>query len=201
MAECKRRAILHATLCLLAERGLHGFSIKQLAEKAGVAAGTVYLYFEDKNDLIRQLHQDILNEVARRLFVNHDPSLPLYDQYCRMMENLWEFHRGCPEIMLSKAQFDTMPPDLLFPHREGESQPLSERRDHVLAVFQPMLDFYQLGRERGILKPLADELLSALCIDPLCALARSHHLGIVSIGPAELAAVIDAGWDAIKQHH
>ncbi|MEX0614479.1 MAG: TetR/AcrR family transcriptional regulator, partial [Methylophaga sp.] len=36
----KRDAILNATLELLASSGFHGFSIKQLAAKAGVATGT-----------------------------------------------------------------------------------------------------------------------------------------------------------------
>ncbi|UTF59879.1 TetR/AcrR family transcriptional regulator [Gilvimarinus sp. DA14] len=201
MAEDKRRSILHATLCLLASRGLHGFSMKQLAEKAGVAAGTIYLYFEDKDDLIRQLHEDIIREVARRIFFNYDPSIPLYDQYRRMMENLWSFHKDCPEIMLSKAQFDTMPPDLLFGHRGKDPDTLNEQRETVLAVFQPMADLYEAGRASGVIKPLPDELLSALCIDPLCALAREHHLGMTKLGDKELAAVIAAGWDAISIHH
>ncbi|WP_020208169.1 TetR/AcrR family transcriptional regulator [Gilvimarinus chinensis] len=200
MADDKRRSILHATLCLLAERGLHGFSMKQLAEKAGVAAGTIYLYFEDKDDLIRKLHEDILSEVARRLFVNYDASLPLFEQYRRMMENLWSFHRDCPEIMLSKAQFDTMPPDLLFGHQGKDPQALLDQRSTLLAVFQPMLDLFASGRELGMIKPLGDEFLCALCIDPLCDLARGHYLGIVCVTNDDLNALIAASWDAISTH-
>ncbi|MDO3383615.1 TetR/AcrR family transcriptional regulator [Gilvimarinus algae] len=200
MADDKRRAILYATLCLLSERGFHGFSMKQLAERAGVAAGTIYLYFRDKEDLIRQLYQDIISEVARRVFVDHDTSLPLYEQYRRMMLNLWTFHLECPEIMLSKVQFDSMPPDLLFGQRGKEMAVLLDQRDDVLDVFKPMMELYQRGRDSGELKPFSDEMLSALCIDPVCALAREHYLGLLHINEEQLSAVIDATWDAIRWH-
>ena len=64
----KRILILRAALELLASCGFHGFSMKQLAERAGVAAGTLYLYFRDREELIRQLHLEIIQERLEREF-------------------------------------------------------------------------------------------------------------------------------------
>jgi AcrR family transcriptional regulator len=41
----KREAILGAALELFAERGFHGTAVPQIADKAGVGAGTIYRYF------------------------------------------------------------------------------------------------------------------------------------------------------------
>ena len=49
----KRTAIFESTLALVREQGFHGTPMSQVAKKAGVAAGTLYLYFESKDHLIR----------------------------------------------------------------------------------------------------------------------------------------------------
>jgi TetR/AcrR family transcriptional regulator, multidrug resistance operon repressor len=55
----KREKILSAAEALLEERGLYGLSMKVLAERAGIAAGTIYRYFENKDALISELYLHI----------------------------------------------------------------------------------------------------------------------------------------------
>lgn len=51
----KREAILEATIQVLCERGLSGLKIEEVARLAEVGKGTVYLYFHDKQDLLKAL--------------------------------------------------------------------------------------------------------------------------------------------------
>ena len=53
----KYQQILDAAAELFAERGFEGASIQDIAQKAGVGKGTVYLYFKTKDDLIRQVYE------------------------------------------------------------------------------------------------------------------------------------------------
>ena len=53
--EAKREAILDAALSLFAERGYHGTSVPSIAKRAGVGAGTLYRYFENKEKLVNAL--------------------------------------------------------------------------------------------------------------------------------------------------
>jgi TetR/AcrR family fatty acid metabolism transcriptional regulator len=48
----KRGAILRAAVEVFAERGYFGARMREVANRAGVADGTVYLYFEGKEDLL-----------------------------------------------------------------------------------------------------------------------------------------------------
>src|SRR3954447_6954698 len=48
----KRDAILRAAIDLFAERGYFHSQVADVARAAGVAAGTVYLYFKSKDDLL-----------------------------------------------------------------------------------------------------------------------------------------------------
>ncbi|WP_084005006.1 TetR/AcrR family transcriptional regulator [Gilvimarinus polysaccharolyticus] len=183
----KRRAILDATLSLLSERGFHGFSIKQLAERAGVAAGTIYLYFKDRDDLIGKLHDDVIREIAANAFAEHDTSEPLADQLRLILRNVWRFGMVRPNAMLTKGQFDHLPPDIL-----------RSRRDAAHEVFLPFLTLLNSGRTSGQIKDLPDEVLVALCFDPLCSMISQHHLNLIRITDAELERILDATWDAIS---
>lgn len=46
----KRDEIIRAAKELIAEHGFHGAPMARVAEEAGVAAGTIYRYFESKDD-------------------------------------------------------------------------------------------------------------------------------------------------------
>src|SRR5579864_6102512 len=48
----KRDAILRAAIDIFAERGYFNAQVADIARAAGVAAGTVYLYFRSKDDLL-----------------------------------------------------------------------------------------------------------------------------------------------------
>jgi AcrR family transcriptional regulator len=47
-----RRAILDAATALFLKQGFEKFSLRQVAEAIGYSATTIYLYFEDKDDLL-----------------------------------------------------------------------------------------------------------------------------------------------------
>jgi TetR/AcrR family transcriptional repressor of nem operon len=65
-ADARRRAILDAAASLLVERGLAGTSIDAVAKTAGIAKGTVYLYYASRSDLLAALRARYAGELASR---------------------------------------------------------------------------------------------------------------------------------------
>ena len=61
----RREQILDAAAQVFAQRGFRTASIQQVAEAAGIAKGTVYNYFDSKDDLLLAL-LDRLNETEER---------------------------------------------------------------------------------------------------------------------------------------
>jgi AcrR family transcriptional regulator len=59
--EARRQAILDAGLAVFAAQGFAATKLDDVAEKAGVAKGTIYLHFQDKQNLFEQI---VLNAVA-----------------------------------------------------------------------------------------------------------------------------------------
>lgn len=59
----KRDAILRAATKVFAQRGFFQSQVADVARVAGVAAGTVYLYFEGKDDLLVSIFDRSMSEV------------------------------------------------------------------------------------------------------------------------------------------
>ncbi|MGH3118132.1 MAG: TetR/AcrR family transcriptional regulator C-terminal domain-containing protein [Gaiellales bacterium] len=61
-AESRRAAILRAAIEVFARRGYFGAQVADIARAAGVAAGTVYLYFKSKDDLLVSIFDKTMKE-------------------------------------------------------------------------------------------------------------------------------------------
>jgi TetR/AcrR family fatty acid metabolism transcriptional regulator len=58
----KRVLILRAAIREFAKRGFFGTQVADVARSAGVAAGTVYLYFRNKDDLLVSIFEQVMAE-------------------------------------------------------------------------------------------------------------------------------------------
>ncbi len=54
----RRAAIMEAAIEVFADRGFHGARISDVAEKASVASGTIYLYFRNKEELLISVFEE-----------------------------------------------------------------------------------------------------------------------------------------------
>src|SRR5881392_355409 len=63
----RREAILAAALDEFSERGFAAARLDDVARRAGVAKGTIYLYFRDKQSLFQELVRTMLSPVVGAL--------------------------------------------------------------------------------------------------------------------------------------
>lgn len=63
----RRQRILDAAEAIFSARGYYEASITEIAIRAGLAAGTIYLYFRDKADLYGSVIVEKMNEVVSRV--------------------------------------------------------------------------------------------------------------------------------------
>lgn len=93
------QAVLAAAEQVFADQGLHGASMAQIAEKAGVAVGTLYNHFEDRESLVDAL----LNQRRRELLLRLDDAHALLgketfkkqlDGFLRALFDHFEEHRA-----------------------------------------------------------------------------------------------------------
>jgi AcrR family transcriptional regulator len=63
----RRQAILDAALTVFAERGFETARLDDVAARAGVAKGTLYLYFKDKESLFEEVVRSAVSPILERL--------------------------------------------------------------------------------------------------------------------------------------
>jgi AcrR family transcriptional regulator len=73
-----RQRLLHAAVDVIGEHGYAGASVTRIAERAGLAQGTFYLYFESRQHLFDQLLPDVGGEALAfiRAAVGDAPDFP-----------------------------------------------------------------------------------------------------------------------------
>src|SRR5215218_8858721 len=94
LPEERPKQILDAALAVFAERGLAAARLEDIAKRAGVSKGTIYLYFANKEELFRGVvRESVISFIERgeaRFAVDRDPILAL-DTW---MEGHWRWIRS-----------------------------------------------------------------------------------------------------------
>src|ERR1043165_5325344 len=87
----KREAILDAALDLFVERGFFGTAVPEIAERAGVGAGTIYRYFESKEALVNAIYRQQKQQFAHIVLDDFPPTLLTREQFRLMWMRMAKF--------------------------------------------------------------------------------------------------------------
>jgi len=74
VGEDKKQNMIEAALKLFEEQGYHQTKVSDIVREAGVAQGTFYLYFQNKEDMFREIAAACLDEIAEALKQRPDQS-------------------------------------------------------------------------------------------------------------------------------
>ena len=88
----KRERILGAALKLFAHEPYQAVTMDRVAEAAGVAKGTLYLYFPSKDALYLGVLSDGLDTAYRTYQASADPKLPVVERLRRSIGVMVEFY-------------------------------------------------------------------------------------------------------------
>ncbi|MCI7085948.1 TetR/AcrR family transcriptional regulator [bacterium] len=125
--EKKRRALEDAAFSLFSEKGMQNTSISDIVERAGVAKGTFYLYFNDKYDIANiliykktgQLFMNALEALkkvktltledemvllAENIMIQLHSDVQLLDYCCRSLE--WDLFKQMIEQTTDMGEYD-----------------------------------------------------------------------------------------------
>lgn len=73
--ENKELAVREAALEMIVKEGFKGMSMQKLAKKAKVSPATLYLYFENREDLLNKLYLEVRNRSHEAALKNFDPEM------------------------------------------------------------------------------------------------------------------------------
>ncbi|MBB6611598.1 TetR/AcrR family transcriptional regulator [Pontibacter sp. Tf4] len=183
----KKKAIFESTLELVRENGFHGTPMSMVARHAGVAAGTIYHYFESKDQLIKELF-DYVQQQAIAIVEKEDcKTIPFKTCFLNLWFGLYTLYHDRPNVLKFFEQF------VNSPYSTGRP-PLEEDK-----FYAPLLLFFERGIADGELQQVSPKILAMLAHSSIVSTAKLAGSGIVQLTPAELKQIPELLWNGIKQ--
>ena len=136
----KYTALLQATLTLVNNHGFHDTPMSKIAKLAGVSPATIYLYFENKQDLINKLYLEVKASFCSYALQGYSSELPVKKGFEVIWHNIAEYKLNKVEEAMFLSQCDNTPMIDEVSVQEG------------LKHLQPLLDLWERGINEGIIK-------------------------------------------------
>ena len=89
--ESKVDAIYKATLTLVKDRGLAGITMCDISKEASIATGTLYIYFKNKDELIKALFTECRKKSAYYYFEGVSEQVPFEQRVEKLFRNIIRF--------------------------------------------------------------------------------------------------------------
>jgi len=182
----KLRAIARATFTLVEQTGLSGLTMAAIAREAGLATGTLYVYFNSKEELLVALYEQAKTETAAVLMKGDDPSAPFRSRFQRMWMN-WLEHR-----LTHYAQMVFLEQYYNSPWFSEASRNLSAR------LIKDCVDLIETARAQQILKDVPTPMLLNSFGGSVRETANMLRSGALTRTNAHLAMAFGLCWDGIK---
>lgn len=189
----KRTAILEATLELIAEQGFHNTPTSQIAEKAEIGVGTIYRYFQDKEELIHALADYIIQREHVEILKDYNPNAPLRERYIKLCSGMIWYAIRHPKDANFLEQYIHSPYGLS--RRRGDILKADEEK----AWKPPLVDVFETAKAQQVIKDLPPFMLGALTFGPIFELIREMNAGLAQYNAELINRAVEACWDAIKR--
>lgn len=182
----KRSALLNATLTLVNNHGFHNAPMAKIAKLAGVSPATIYLYFENKQDLINSLYLEVKKSFSESAFSGYDEQLSVKKGFEIIWLNIADYKLD----NVSEANFLS----------QCDNSPMIDEAVRIegLKHLQPLLELWERGKTEGIIKLHSDYILYAFTIYPLSFLLEMQERKIFSLDKKLRSEMFQVAWDAIK---
>lgn len=186
----KREEIVRAALELIAEHGFHGAPMAMIAGRAGVGAGTIYRYFENKDVMITELFRELEERSYPMIKEGYALDRPLRERFVHLNTSLIHYFIENPLDYRFIEQFFNSPYGVI--HRRDKLLGTKEGCD----VFK---ELFEDGISQQVMKELPIVILFDLAFGPILAVARDHILGFIVLDDALIARTVEACWDAVTR--
>jgi AcrR family transcriptional regulator len=83
--EFRIQSIQDATMRVIARKGMAAATMQEIADEAGVAKGTIYLYFRDRDELVEKTFETAMETLTARIDASLDKDIPFEEKIRAVM--------------------------------------------------------------------------------------------------------------------
>lgn len=164
---------------LIAERGIHGTSMSQVAERAGVATGTAYVHYESKEELLVAAFVEVKRQIGETALAEIDLTAGARDVFDAVWRNVHGHLVSDPSLARFLVQV--------------EVSPLKGHAHDALLEDDPLTQAAQALTTHLVDLPL--NLLYDLCLAPAVRLVASG----LELSDAETDTLVESCWRSVAR--
>ena len=185
--DIKREALFEATVAVVNEIGFAASSVSRIARKAGVSPATLYVYHENKEQLLISTYLAIKAGLGQASLEGFNAKRPLRDILKTVWANMFRHISRHPGHFQFTEQF--------------ASSPYSDRVDkaEVERQFEPLMAVLQEGIRQKIIKDVPFEILGAFLVHPILVLCNTRLCREFTVTGDHIEMAFAMSWDAIRR--
>lgn len=158
----KKRCIKEAVIKLILQEGFQGTSISKIARMAGVSPATVYVYYENKESMLRDIYREYSEEIFSYLLNRIDSGMDGRQMIEMFVVNYYDYILEHKETYSFVEQFSTCPS-------------LACSCSGAKGVCR-ISDLMSEMKKKKIMKDYDNENLRAIIFYPVKAIAADRHV-------------------------
>lgn len=178
----KKEAVLHSTLELISERGIHNTPMSKIAKHADVAVGTIYHHFDSKEQILNELYLQIKSEFGDRINVVLGKNLDARKTFTEVFKAVYSYYTENPLMFVFTEQVAFTP--IITDTTKEEAQ----------KFYQPMIDFFEDHIAGGTFRDVPVELLVELVYGNIRTIVQMRLADNSQVTDDLLDEAIHASW-------
>jgi len=162
----KEAAIRTIALQIIAEEGLENLSMQKLAKAANISPRTIYIKYENKEDLLVKLFiEEVLVSYEKAVLEDFNPDMDFATGVKKLWQNAFRYLKNNPHSF-ALMQYGKSSPQL--------NKAYQEKNIRQGDFFAPIHRFLKLNVAAGIIRDFPLEIHRALLFGPLLELVTEY---------------------------
>lgn len=179
--------IFNAGLELITREGIAGLTMSKLASRAGIATGTLYIYFKSKEEMLNSLYEKLNMESAERFMRGYSTEEPWFTGFRRVWFNYLKHRIEHFEESVFLEQYYRSPYITVVQKRMAES------------MKSPVHQMIKRGKNAELVREdVDDEMLFLAMLGFIRELADEHVTGVYDLNEERIEKAFKLSWGSIK---
>jgi TetR/AcrR family transcriptional repressor of multidrug resistance operon len=161
--------------------------MSKIARAADVSPATIYVYFDNKEDMLNKTYAHVKSEMATFLMKGLKPECSVPDAFKIIWHN---FHKYA---VTNQVRFS-------FTEQFANSPLVDKiRKEQGMESFLPLFAWFERGLREKIFKDIPAELFAAFAFAPLIALTKQHFCGDIKLDEKLLKKAYVMSWESVTR--
>lgn len=184
----KKQAIIEATLALVSSHGMEAISTALISKEAGVGMGTLYRYFESKEELLHHIFIQMREQMMQIIFQGiGSPELTVHQRFQSIVKTLTWFY------VEHRLQFQ-------FLQRYSDSSYMKDSYlDESAIILDPIATILASGDDGTRFRDLPVHMIFGMIYGPVLSVIQLTHQKKIELDEEKLTTLTEALWDSITE--